>query len=181
MDQHADINLYKAKTVLSTEAVVLAWRLKAVSIVTLVVSLGLGVALTITYLLLRTEKTQLEAKKDQVTTRIISQVKKEALVLELKDRLAVISKIMQTQKSWITTINTVSSFVEPPLLLSFHGDDTKQLQVAIKASSIGDVIPIVQGATRETLASHMQKTILDSVRLGKDGSVQLSILFQRGE
>lgn len=180
MALNADINLYKAKTDLSADLVLIASRLRMVSIIVLVVVIGLGSLVGVFYFLLSAQQQQLEAQRDTVTKRIISQAKKEALAIEVKERTSTVSKIIESQKPWMALLETISGFANPPLLQSFAGDETTQLRVSVKAPSVAEAVGVVQGAVRQTLQKRIQKTILNGVSIDKDGAVTMSFTFQQG-
>jgi len=180
MAQNADINLYKAKTDLSADLVLVAERLRIVSLVVLILVLGLGLLVGVFYFFISSQKQQLEAQKERETKRIIAQAKKEALVIEVKDRATTITKIIQSQRPWMKILDAVGGIANPAILLGVTADEMAVLRLQVKASSVGEAVGVVQGAIKETLSKRIQKTKLESVNIDKDGMVTLSFTFQQG-
>lgn len=173
----SDINLLKAKTLLTPQMLAIEEQLRRASLIFLLFLLGTGIFFSVGYLILRRSHEGLVADKQAVMTAISAQTRKEGLSLSIKDRLTIAGKIIEQEKSWIAVLDLIERIVGSGKHTSFTVNDKEEVSLSINTASLEEAFVVVDHVLTESKTKALAHPILDTVQYQKDGSVRLSLTF----
>ncbi len=173
-----DINLLQSKTTLSEEQEMFLSQLRAISYGVMSVALVLGISVGMASLLLSQQLSSVEATKTQVLRSISQQARKEVLYASLKNRLPMIQKALESQKSWKPVLNEIFALASPPVLASVQATENGVLDFQIKAGTLEETAGIVAGVIRLYEEGKVKNPQLAGLQIADDGTVmvRLSVL-----
>lgn len=177
MNPATDINLLKAKTALSPSFVALERHLHIASYAVLIGTLSVSLFLGVGYTVLRSRLGVLILAQQKYVTLIANQSRKEVLLVSIKDRLSALDKIIASQKNWVVAFDLIARVLGGQPLNSFSVNDEQQVSMSITVFSIEEAISLVDRIALEMHDKKLIRPTLESLHYGKNGSVDLSIVF----
>lgn len=177
MAQSLDINLLKAKTLLTPRLIAIDGQLRLMSVVLLILLLSTGLFFGVGYVIFRKQHETLSVGKQSLITEISRELHKEGIYSSLKDRLAIAGRIIETQRSWLGVIDLISQITASGPNTSFSVNGNNDVSLNIESDSLEDAFSVVDRLLAQVEQKHMANPILQSVEYNKDGTVDLSISF----
>jgi hypothetical protein len=171
------INLIRAKTAMSRFEETVTVLFRKLSLWALAILIVSGVLVSGMFYYLQVRREQLTHTQQQLS-QVISQSKtKEGLLVSVKQRSALISKILGVQQPVSKVFDTVAGFVGVGQMSGITLDDRNTVFLRIHAQSITDVISITDTLIKQTTANLAKAPQLVSLTLGKDGGVDVGLSF----
>jgi len=114
----------------------------------------------------------------QQLSQVISQsTAKEGLLVSVKQRSALTSKILGVQHPVGKVFDTLSTVVTSGQMTAVSLDDHNKVLLTIHAQSITDVISITDTLIKQTTTNFVRSPQLVSLTLGHDGGVDVGLSF----
>lgn len=176
-NQPNTINLIRTKTSSSPQLEAIESSLKKSGLIGLVAFICVGVVLGIVYTLYYVRLQNLENEKTQLTNRINAAKNKEGLLIAIKDRTNVVSKVIKNQKPWVKILDLVATFAAPPLLTNIAVDDQNKVTISVKSQSLDNVFDLVNTILSHTKENKIKNPQILSFQIAKKGGVELTISF----
>lgn len=170
-----NINLLKVRQQLSPQFVAYETHLRRAAIGFFSISLVLGILSGAGYFVSKFQVDNYVNTKNQLLADIASQQQKEALLVSVRQRIGLVSKIFPTQLPWDEAISTVLSVAQPPELTTLTVDDKQRIQMVIKLNSVDEAVGAVAKIMQLTSEKKIRSPQLTSLILNKDASVELSV------
>lgn len=177
MPKSSDINLLKAKTMLTPQWVAIEGQLRTVSVVLLIVLVLSGLFFGLGYAILRSQFTTVSAQKQTLMTAIGGQLRKEGLFASLKDRIAITGRILEAQRSWLGVLDLIDRITASGTRTSFSVGKNDEVNLSITNKTLEDTFRVVERVLTEVADKTIANPILESVQYQKDGVVKVSLTF----
>lgn len=171
----SDVNLLETKTAISDRVATIDSQLRFTSLVLLGILLVSGLGIGSGFWFLRIRYESLVATKKQYIAEIANQAQKETLFYALKDRIQIVSKATESQKSYDELLTLLSRISEISTFGSISVDDTGQVQADITLGGIEEAFGLMDRMTNEITRNSIEKLTIASLSLGEDGSVSVVI------
>lgn len=177
MPNSSDINLIKAKTVLTPQLMAIEGQLLTASLVVLLLLFSTSMFFGVGYVILKRQLTMVSARKQSFMTAIGQQLRKEGMYISLKDRLAIVSRIIEQQRSWLGVLDLVDRVTASGFGTSFTVNENDEVSLEIMSDTLEDAFGVVDRVFTEVASKTIANPILQSVQYNKEGSVRLSLTF----
>lgn len=177
MIKSSDINLLKAKTLLTPEMVAIEEQLKKTSLILLTLLFLTGIFFGVGYLILRQKYESLSYERQAAMTAISGEIRKEGLLMSMKDRLASAKKVVDVQESWPGVFDLTARIVGSKKT-SFAINDKREIGLTIKTDSLEEAFIVIDQVLTEANSKLLANPVLNGVQYQKDGSIQLSVTFK---
>lgn len=172
----SDINLLKAKTLLTPEMVALEEQLRKGSLIFLGLLLVVGLFFGVWYLILRQKYDGLSQRKQDAKTAIAGEIRKEGLLMSIKDRLVLAKKILDIEETWPPVFGLTARIMGSKNT-SFFINDARSISLSIKSDSLEEAFTVVDQVLNEANAKTLVNPTLDGVQYQNDGIIHLSLTF----
>lgn len=176
MREQNNINLLRT-TSGSPELALWASRLRMVSYVAVGTVVTAGVLLGGAYMFLQRETAALIQNKTGLTLQVSQVHVKEGLLVSLKQRVGVSSKIQDTVRSFGVVLDTINRIADAKQLLAVTSDEKQQIRIIVKIGSVEEAAGIIANVFRMVLAKRVINPQLVGLDLHSDGSVRMTIAF----
>lgn len=173
----SDINLLKAKTMLTPQLVAMEGQLRTASLVILFILLLTGIFFGVGYVILRRQHVVVSAQKQSLITAIGANLHKEGFYISLKDRIAIVGRIVENQRSWLGVLDLIDRMTASVSRTSFTVNENDEVSLSITNDTLEDTFGVVDRMLAEVAAKTMANPILESVQYQKDGTVRVSLTF----
>lgn len=173
----SDINLLKAKTILSPQLIAMEGQLRSASLVLLFALFLSGMVSGIGYVIIRRQHNRLVVQQQSLMTAIGTQIRKEGFYVSLKDRLAIIGNILKGQRSWLGVLDLIDRVTEARAKTSFTVNEGDQVSLTITNATLEDTFTMVERILLEVADKTIANPILESIQYQKDGTVRVSLTF----
>lgn len=173
----SEINLLKAKTVLTPQLLAIELQLRTISLIFLIVLLFTGMFFGVGYVILRQKYQQVTDQKQSVMAAISGELRKEGLYLSIKDRLRLASGILEVQRSWQGVLDLIDRIIGQQSRTSFTVDEQDAVSLTITNDSLEETFVVVDRILAEVRAKTMANPVLESVQYQKDATVRVSLTF----
>ncbi len=177
MTKSSDINLLKAKTMLTPQLLAMEGQLRTASLLLLVILLAVGIFFGVGYVVLRRGHDRLLTQKQALMTAIGGELAKEGFYTSLKDRLAIAGKILEGQRSWLGVLDLIDRVTATGARTSFTVNEKDEVSVTITNDTLEDTFGLVGRVLAEAAAKTIANPVLDAVQYQKDGTVRVSLTF----
>lgn len=177
MAKSSDINLLKAKTMLTPQWVAIEGQLRTASVILLIVLVVSGLFFGIGYAILRSQLAAVSAQKQTLMTAIGGQLRKEGLFASLKDRIAITGRILEQQRSWLGVLDLIDRITASGTRTSFSVGENDEVNLSITNKTLEDTFRVVERVLTEVADKTIANPILESVQYQKDGVVKVSLTF----
>lgn len=171
-----DINLLKAKTLLTPQMLLIEEQLRKASLIFLGLLLLVGVFFGVGYLVLRQRYEGLFQKREDAKAAIAGEIRKEGLLMSIKDRLALSKKVLDIQESWPEVLRLTARIMGNKNT-SFSISDARSIGLSIKTDSLEEAFAVVDQVLTEANAKTLANPTLDGVQYQIDGTMRLSLTF----
>ncbi len=172
-----DINLIASKTDVTPDLVTLSGHLRRVGIGATILSLAFGLFFGVGVTVLRVRVASLTVEKTNLLTRIGSNSRKEGLITVVKKQSGVAQKILISVKPWDTVLDQIAIIAPDPFFTSASVNEKKELSLVVSAPAIPDAAGMVERIQALTSSKVIRNPFLDSLEVGIDGNVKMSITF----
>lgn len=176
MHTSSDINLLKAKTLLTPEMVVIEQQLRKTSLILLTILVLTGIFFGTGYLILRQKYASLSYERQAAMTAISGEIRKEGLLMSIKDRLASAKKIVDVYESWPVVFD-LTARIAGSKKTSFAINDKREIGLTIKTDTLEEAFIVVDQILTEESSKLLANPILNGIQYLKDGTIQLSVTF----
>lgn len=173
----SDINLLKAKTMLSPQLLAIEGQLRTASLAAVVLLVLTGMFFGVGYTILRRQRAALVSQKQSLMTTIDGELRKEGFYASLKDRLAIISNILQGQRSWLGVLDLIDRITASGARTSFTVNENDEVSLTVTNETLEDTFGVVERVLGEVSEKKIASPILESVQYQKDGTVRVSLTF----
>lgn len=173
----SDINLLKAKTMLTPQLLAAEQQLRTISLIFLILLLFTGIFFGVGYVILRQKYQQVSEQKQTVMAAISGELRKEGLYLSIKERLALASGILEAQRSWLGVLDLIGRVIGQQSRMSFTVDQQDAVGLNVTNSTLEETFVFMDRVLSEVAAKNMANPILESVKYNMDGSVQVQLTF----
>ncbi|MBI3342670.1 hypothetical protein HY032_00755 [Candidatus Gottesmanbacteria bacterium] len=177
MNKSSDINLLKAKTMLTPQLVAIEGQLRIASLVFLLVLVFTGLFFGVGYVILRKQHDSVLAHKQSLMTAIGRELPKEGLYISVKNRLAIASQILEVQRSWLGSLDLVDRVTASRGKTTFTVNENDEVSLTIVNDTLEDTFLVVKQILTEVASKTMANPVLQSVQYHKDGTVRVSLTF----
>lgn len=177
MNKSSDINLLKAKTVLTPQLVAIEGQLRTASLAVLLVLLLTGMFFGVGHVILRRQYNTVSAQKQSLMTAIGRELQKEGFYTSLKDRLTIVGRILEGQRSWLGVLDLIDRVTASGTRTSFTVNENDEVSLGVTNDTLEDTFGVVDRMLAEVAAKTMANPILESVQYQKDGTVRVSLTF----
>lgn len=172
-----NINLIRTKTTIPPELEVLALWLGRISTFTLIGLIITGVITGGIFFYVQLRVNTLTDRKDALIQQVTQETTKEGLLLATKSRSGIVDKLLQTKKPLEQILDTVTRFVSKEQLIALTYDDTGRTVIRAHASSLDEVVVMVDGLVKEVTAKRLRQAQLVSLMFESSGGMQVSFSF----
>lgn len=176
MNKSSDINLLKAKTLLTPQMLAVGEQLRKTSIIFLVLLFLVGMFFGVGHLILRQKYEELFQKRQAAILEIAGEIRKEGLIMSIKDRLALVKKVLDVEELW-PGVFELTARVMGNKKTSFSINNTREIGLTIKTNSLEEAFIVVGQVLTEANNKLLTNPVLGAVQYQKDGSIQLSLTF----
>lgn len=171
-----DINLLKAKTLLTPQMIAFEGQLRKASLIFLGLLLLVGLFFGVGYLILRQRYEGLFQKREDAKAAIAGEIRKEGLLMSIKDRLVLAKKVLDVQESWPEVLSLTARIMGSKNT-SFSISDARSIGLSIKTDSLEEAFAVVDQVLTEANAKTLASPTLDGVQYQTDGTMRLSLTF----
>ena len=176
MNTSTDINLLKAKTLLTPEMRAFEEQLRKASLIFLAVLFLTGIVFGIGYLVLRQKYEALFQKRQDAKTAIAGEIRKEGLLMSIKHRLALSKKVLDIQETW-PPVFSLTARIMGGKNTSFAIGEGRSISLSIATDSLSEAFAVVDQVVNEATAKTLINPILGNIQYEEDGTMQLSLTF----
>lgn len=173
----SDINLLKAKTMLTPQLVAMEGQLRTTSLILLFVLFGTALFFGVGYVILYRRHARISVQKQSLMTAIGAHLPKEGFYSSLKDRIAIVGRIGENQRSWLTVLDLIDRVTASGVHTSFTVKDNDEVSLNITNDTLEETFGLADRILVEVSARTMANPILESVQYQKDGTVRVSLTF----
>lgn len=177
MPKTASINLFQTKANLPANLLVWDKYLRIASYVGMALLLGGGIIVWGLFIVIGMQRQTLEDKRAQASAYIKSNVVKEGMILALRQRIKVVTRIMEQQVSLAPYINTTLLIAQPPKLASFTMGEQGSVNISIRAADGFEAQLYVKTLIDLVAERKVKKPMLTSLVVERDGSYMLSFSY----
>lgn len=177
MAKTSDINLLKAKTMLTPQLVAIEGQLRTTSLLLLLILLFTAMFFGVGYAILRRQHDMVSAQKQSLAGAVSRELRKEGLYTSLKDRLAIATNILEGQRSWLGVLDLIDRVTGVPSRTSFTVNENDEVSLVITNETLEDTFALVERMLAEVAVKTVANPILESVQYQKDGTVGVSLTF----
>lgn len=177
MPKSSDINLLKAKTVLSPGLLAIEEQLRKTSMIVLIMLFLTGIFFGLGYVILRGQYIKSNGQKEQLVQAISRELQKEGLFVTLKDRIDIVGRIVEIQHTWLSVLDLVDRVTASGKQTSFAVSEKDEVNLIITSSSLEETFDVIERMLAEVDAKTVVNPILESTSYQKDGSVRISLAF----
>ena len=149
-------------------------RVSYAAVITLVLS---GILVGAIYAFLQASSTQLEIKNDTLKATVSGDSPKEGILLAIKQRIAVIDKIMASQKDMDKLFGIISEITPVGNLKSLSIDDNNKTTISVQVATISDAVTMVDTLLNLATSGSVTKASLLTFSLTKDQGFNISFSF----
>jgi len=171
------INLVSTKTDLSPGVELIIKSLRRACTIAMILFLFAGVVAGTVYYYYYSLRSSLEARRDVLRNQISLAKNKEGLLISIKERTQIVQKVMKSQRPLAEILKLLGTIAAPPILTSVSVAETSKIEFTIEANSIDDILPAVEGLIAYSRAGKVHAPEIQSLQIGKDGEVTISIAF----
>jgi hypothetical protein len=172
-----DINLLRPTYPLSEGIVSLEKKLRAASIIVAATLLALAVVVGASYGLLSLQVGRLNDEKTQLLTRIAGESEKEALLVAVQSRIAVVEKVRAQTMPWGETLTLAQQIAQGGFIADVNVGEQGRFTMTVRASSLDDAVLMVRTISQLDSEGTINAPILESLQLNDSGVVQMSVSF----
>ena len=172
----SDINLLKAKTLLTPQMIAIEEQLRKASLIFLGLLFLTGIFLGVGYLVLRQKYEGLFQKREDAKAAIAGEIRKEGLLMSIKDKLVLAEKVLDVQDSWPEVLHLTARIMGNKNT-SFSISDSRSIGLSIKTDSLEEAFAVVDQVLTEANAKTLASPTLDGVQYQQDGTMRLSLTF----
>ena len=176
MTKSSEINLLKAKTMLTPGMIAIEGQLRTASLTLLLVLFLTGMFFGAGYVILRRQLNIVSVQKQSLITAIGKELQKEGIYTALKDRLIIIGRIIDQQHSWLGVLDLIDR-VTSGAATSFAVNENDEVSLSITNNTLEETLGVVDRILKEVSAKTIANPILESVQYKKDGTVSVSLTF----
>lgn len=176
MNTSSDINLLKAKTLLTPQIRAFGEQLRKASLIFLIVLFLTSMFFGVGYLVLRQKYEGLFQKRQDAKTAIAGEIRKEGLLLSIKDRLMLAKKVLDIQETW-PPVFSLTARIMGNKNTSFSIGEGRSIGLSITTDSLEEAFAVVDQVVNEVTAKTLINPILGNVQYEEDGTIQLSLTF----
>ena len=173
----SDINLLKAKTMLTPQLVAIEGQLRIVSLVLLILLFSTGLFFGVGYVIFRRQHENLSAQKQSLISAITRELRKEGLYASMRDRLAIAGRIVENQRSWVNIMDLINRVTSTGSQTSFTLGENDDVSLNIESDTLEETFGIIDRVLAEVSQRTMVNPVLQSVLYKEDGTVFLSLTF----
>lgn len=177
MEQLRTINLISTKTELPETLVALTKHLHKVGLVSVLISLGLGLFFGVGITIVQLRVTALAQEKNTLIARITSAAKKEGMYAVLLKQSGVAQKVLAAVKPWDAVIDEVNTIAPEQTLLSASVNEKQDLSLTAQIPSVEEAALMVGRISNLATQKKIHNAVLESLEVGNDGKVKLVITF----
>jgi hypothetical protein len=172
-----DINLLRPTSPLSEGIVSLEKKLRAASIIVAATLLALAVVVGASYGFLSLQVTRLNNEKTQLLTRIAGESEKEALLVAVQSRIAVVGKVRAQTMPWGETLTLAQQIAQGGFITDANVGEQGRFTMTVSASSLDDAVLMVRTISQLDSEGTINAPILESLQLNESGVVHMSVSF----
>lgn len=173
----SEINLLKAKTLLTPQLVAMEGQLRTASLFLLILLLGTGMFFGVGYMILRRQLDTISVQKQTLMAAIGRDLPKEGFYATLKDRLVIVGRILEGQRMWLGVLDLIDRVTASGARTSFAVNENDEVSLVITNDTLEDTFGVVDRILAEVAAKAIANPMLDSVQYQKDGTVRVSLTF----
>lgn len=177
MTKSSEINLLKAKTMLTPWMIAIEGQLRTTSLVILLALFCASLFFGAGYFILRRQINIVSTQKQSLITAIGKELQKEGLYTSFKDRLVIIGHIIDQQHSWLGVLDLIDRVTATGARTSFAVNENDEVSLSITNNTLEETFGVVDRILKEVTAKTIANPILESVQYKKDGSVSVSLTF----
>lgn len=171
------INLIPVKPEESPQNSIVTVLLRRLSLWTLTIFMVSGVVGGGIYYYMKVRYDQVVQTKQDLSRAVEQNATKEGLLASLKQRTALIAKILGVQKPAGNVFDVLFSFVPPDQISTVSVDEKDNVSVTVHAASIADVISITDGLIKQATARRVRAPQLVSLTIGRTGGFDIGLSF----
>ena len=171
------INLIRTKTTMSPQVGMVTALLQKLSLWALAVLIVSGIIVSGVFYALRIRQQQMVNTQQQLSQAIAQSTTKEGLLFAMKQRMALMNKILGVQQPVGKVFDTLSTFTTAGQITAVSLGDHNKVSLMIHAQAIADVVSITDALVGQTAVNHAREPQLVSFTLGQDGGVDVGLSF----
>ncbi|MCX6792343.1 MAG: hypothetical protein NT149_04905 [Candidatus Gottesmanbacteria bacterium] len=171
------INLIPIKQEESPQTGMAIALLRRLSFWALVIFIVSGIAVGGMYYYMQIRYEQLVKTKQELSQIVSQSAAKEGLLASVKQRTALIAKIMGVQPPVGNVFDMLVSFVSPGQITGVSVDEKHTVSLSIHAASIDEVISITDTLIKQTTAHRVRAPQLVSLTFGRTGGFDIGVSF----
>lgn len=177
MPKASSINLFQTKANLPPSFLLWDKYLRTAAYIGMGLLIGGGFIVWGLFVVIGMQRQVLEERRAAATDYIKSNVVKEGMILALRQRIKVVSRIMEQQVSLAPYINTTLLVAQPPKLASFTMGDQGSVNISIRAADGYEAQLYVKTLIDLVGERKVKNPILTSLVVEKDGSYLMSFSY----
>lgn len=162
---------------MSPQAEIVTVLFRKLSLWALVILIGSGVLVSGMFYYLQVRHGKLVHTQQQLSQVISQSTVKEGLLVSVKQRSALMSKILGVQHPVGKVFDTLPTVITSGQMTAIVLDDHNKVLLTIHTQSITDVISITDTLIKQTTANLVRSPQLVSLSLGQDGGVDVGLSF----
>lgn len=177
MDAPRIINLIPTKPEESPQTGIIITFVQRFSLWALAIFIVSGVAIGGTYYYLKLRYDQLVITRQELSQIITQNATKEGLLVSIKQRTALITKIFGVQQPIGDVFDMFVPYVTPGQISDVTMDDKNNVSLIIHAASINDVVAITDALIKQTATNRVRAPQLNTLQLTKTGIINVGLSF----
>jgi hypothetical protein len=171
------INLIPIKPEESPQNRIVMALFRRLSLWALVIFIVSGIAIGGTYYFMKVRYDQLLSTKQDLSRIVEQNAVKEGLLASVKQRTALITKILGVQLPVGKVFDLLVTVVPPSQITRVTVDEKNNVAVSIHASSIDDVLSITDALIKQATANRVRAPQLVSLAFGRTGGIDIGLSF----
>lgn len=172
------VNLLKSKTPVSESVETLDHALRNIRVIVLIIFVVVGIATGGFYLYANNRYNKSVSRNKQYIAAISNQTQKEVYVVTLKDRLGLVHKAREAQKSYSDLLGFMGKGSDLTAIRSLSVDENSLAQVSLNFPSILQAFGFIEFMQKEIQNDRIQKLTLASLHLDEKSEVTMTISFE---
>jgi len=136
-----------------------------------------GLAIGITFTVVRSQIQQFEQTRARVVREINAQSVKEGILLSLKERTGIAGKALEAAKPWGKLFSVLSSLASEDAFNSISVDESGRVSTALELSSIDDTVTLITNTMNLAYDRQLRMPQMLSFAFREDGRIQISLSF----
>ncbi len=177
MDAPRIINLIPAKPEESPQTGIIMAFAQRLSLWALAIFLVSGVVIGGAYYYLKLRYDQLVITRQELSQIITQNATKEGLLVSIKQRTALITKIFSVQQPIGDVFDMIVPYVTPGQISDVSMDDKNNVSLSVHVASIDDAVAITDALIKQTAANRVRAPQLDTLQLTKTGIINVRLSF----